>query len=198
MRWISLVVSIWEVHHPCESPDSKGSIEVHAKRETWDGNINVEAGIGREITIIMERRLQALLFLHSKLRTLGLFSGKNSNGRCPGMWLLASPYMHTVAYILAWDVRYYVFVFRGAYHIGVGFALLILLNRQVRRPGVWDKQLYGSHASFVFVVTILSSSCRRSQETSVIIGQLQKSVANYTTVDEDKIRRKDTEENIKS
>lgn len=120
LRWISLVVSIWKVHHPCESPDSKGSIEVHAKRETWDGNINVEAGIGREITIIMERRLQALLFLHSKLRTLGLFSGKNSNGRCPGMWLLASPYMHTVAYILGWDVRYYVFVFRGAYHIGVG------------------------------------------------------------------------------
>ena len=66
-------------------PNSKGSIEVHAMLKHAMVTSNVKEGFGREITILMERRLHALLFLHSKLRTLGLFSGKTSNSRCPGM-----------------------------------------------------------------------------------------------------------------
>ena len=43
-------------------PNSKGSIEVHAMLKHAMVTSNVKEGFGREITILMERRLHALLF----------------------------------------------------------------------------------------------------------------------------------------
>ena len=62
MHLISLVVSNWKVNHPSALPNSKGSIEVHAMLKHAMVTSNVEAGIEWEITILMERRLHALLF----------------------------------------------------------------------------------------------------------------------------------------
>lgn len=51
LHLISFIESDWRVHHPCETPNSNGSIEVHAMlKHAMVTHRDVEAGIGWEIT----------------------------------------------------------------------------------------------------------------------------------------------------